>query len=534
MRRLFYTNILLLIFSLTVLAQTHILFDDTQNWTTAQLQQYVGQTVIFDQPVYICNNYRGVMTASLHRQMSPTNQALPLSAEYNQLVSAQSTETFTLTGFNAGSDRMGQVIYGLHATITARNQVAYISSERIYGTRADIESGIPDVDMVIEDDTIVQHDLLVCAANLEYYLVQNLGTGYGPDDVASHQRQRQKVSKAMAKINADIYGFVEVEQGQAALAEIAQDLTANTGRHFSYIDDGGRASGSYTKSGYVYCDQVVTPYGTLRENNTGVNNRKKMQAFDVIASGERFIFSINHFKAKSGTASGLDADQHDGQGTFNYARTTEAKSVVRAYQDNSSFYSDNDILIMGDLNAYAKEDPIQEFIRSGMTDLHRHFHADSSYSYTFHGQAGYLDHAICNSTMLAQVTGMAAYHVNSDESDDYTYDKSSDISMFRYSDHDPILVGLKMGASLHFSSNEEVDINNVKMSYSDGTITIKNSISNQSPYAHYAIYTLDGRLLSDGHILSEQFNIDCWLPSGIYIINVYAGNNVLREKILVR
>ena len=109
--------------------------------------------------------------------------------------------------------------------------------------------------------------------------MENLGTGYGADSYAEHQKQRAKVSAALAKINADIYGFVEIEQGQSALAEIASDLTKNTGRRFSYINDGGSASGSYTKAGYVYCSDKVQPYGNIRQNNEGVNNRKKTQAF---------------------------------------------------------------------------------------------------------------------------------------------------------------------------------------------------------------------------------------------------------------
>ena len=172
---------------------------------------------------------------------------------------------------------------------------------------------------------------------------------------------------------------------------------------------------------------------------------------------------------------------------------------------------------MGDLNAYAKEDPIIMLIDGGMTDLHRYFHADSSYSYQYHGQLGYLDHALCNSTMLTQVTGMAAYHVNSDESDNYTYDKSSDLTMFRYSDHDPVLVGLKLGASISQGTDYVPNISNWRK-------LLQNAAS-----GYYTIHTIDGRTFTSGTITGENTEID--LPtSDIYIISIYTGGKVYSFK----
>ena len=122
----------------------------------------------------------------------------------------------------------------------------------------------------------------------------------------------------------------------------------------------------------------------------------------------------------------------------------EAESVLFHYDIDRGYYGDDDILIMGDLNAYAMEDPITVLREGGMIDLHRAFHADSSYSYVYHGYAGYLDHALCNSTLYPSVTGMVAYHINSDEKDSYAYDNSNDLTMFRCSDHDPVIVGLRL------------------------------------------------------------------------------------------
>jgi len=498
----------------------NVRFPNPATWTANDLAPYVGQTVTFEQPVYVCNNYYSNPDVSLHRVMSPTNQELPGSPAYYNLMTLNSRSTVTLTGLS-GYHRMGEVFTGLTVRVNSTSSLTYVSHESLTGTRDDLQKR-PSVDILGE------HDLLVCAFNLEYYLVENLGQGRGPANASESAQQHAKIMDALKHIGADIYGFVEVEQGQEALKKLAQSLTSATGRNYTWINDGLSSSGTFTKSGYVYCSDVVKVYGDMKNNNSSVVNRKKMQAFEVRASGERFIFSLNHFKAKSGTGTGQDADQGDGQGIYNYTRTQEAQSVISSYSSNKNYYDDPDILIMGDLNAYAMEDPIMVLVNNGMTDLHRYFHADSSYSYTFRGTAGYLDHALCNSTLLPQVTGMAAYHINSDEHDRYTYDSSSDQTMFRSSDHDPVLVGLKLGAEII-----DERIPNASAAHMEITLSDEKPVIHYAEGGYFAIYTTSGYLMGAGSISSAEFTAPIALPRGIYIFNVYVEDTVCRRKVVV-
>ena len=505
---------------LSVLAVTQVSISDPETWRYTDLKKYVGQTVQFDVPFYVCNNYNSLLI-SPRRTYSPTNQALPLSAEYSSVLSLNSQGSVTLTGVS-GYHRLGERLHNLTVKVNSQTSVSLVSCDWRGNTRADLEKGI-DLEAI---DMRGEHTLLVCCMNLEYYLVENWGTGYGPDNQSEHTKQRAKVSKALAKINADLYGFVEIEQGQSALAELAADLSKNTGRKFSYINDGGSASGSYTKAGYVYCSDVLEPHGSLRYNNEGVDNRKKTQAFREKATGEVFLYSVNHFKAKSGKGSGDNADKGDGQGTYNGDRVREAKSVLNHYGSDSYYYGDEDILIMGDLNAYAMEDPIKVLREGGMIDLHRAFHADSSYSYVYRGQAGYLDHALCNSTLYPHVTGMVAYHINSDESDSYTYDKSSDQTMFRSSDHDPVLVGLRLDTTYTTTPG---------VSQADVTL----GIQNYTPYiynaegGYYIVYRIDGVKVKEQNISSNQEEINGLNP-GIYILNIYGQGRCHKMKVWIK
>jgi predicted extracellular nuclease len=266
----------------------------------------------------------------------------------------------------------------------------------------------------------------------------------------------------------------------------------------------------------------------MRHNNEGVTNRKKMQAFIEKSTGEKFIFSLNHFKAKSGRGSGDNADKGDGQGTFNGDRIREAKSILSHYAADRVYFEDSDILIMGDLNAYAMEDPITTLRDGGMIDLHRAFHADSSYSYVYRGYAGYLDHALCNNTLYPQVTGMVAYHINSDESDSYTYDKSNDQTMFRCSDHDPVIVGLRLDSTLVYEPDDEPEVNtDVHLKYINGQPHIYNAEGGV-----YRIYTLSGWEVRTTTIHSAEEKVGD-LNQGLYIINIYGQGKCLQAKVVV-
>ena len=522
MKRVYSLSLTLLV-ALVVWGQTHITISNPETWSAQELLPYVGQTVVFDQPMIISSNASSSnYQISPRRIFQPTNQVLPGSAAYRSMLSMNATGFVALTGVG-GYHRCGERVYNLTAKVNSTSSISFISGTWRGNTRADLERGIPDLG---------DYRLLVCAMNLEYYLVKDFGTDRGPRNYSQHQDQRTKTNKALTKINADIYGLVEIQQGQDALEEIANDLnTKLPGRNYTYINDGTSANGTYTKSGYVYDANKVEPVGKMLENEEAVKGRKKMMCFREKATGERFIFSLNHFKAKSGSASGADADQGDGQGIFNATRTREAQSVIDQYGKYKRSINDDDILIMGDLNAYAKEDPVMLFVNRNFIDLHRAFHADSSYSYQFSNCAGYLDHAISNGSLYPQITGMASYTINSDENDRYTYDKSNDNTMFRSSDHDPVLVGLKLDSTLNYDPSPAINSAEIMLGTAD-KLVIRNSYTEGTP-SYYAIYTINGLRLALEPITSNYHEVELPRESGVYICYLYVENRVLQRKIIV-
>lgn len=181
-------------------------------------------------------------------------------------------------------------------------------------------------------------------------------------------------------------------------------------------------------------------------------NRAALAAsFTEIESGAGLTIAVNHFKSKGGNGTGGDADSGDGQGNFNETRTKGAEALSAWLASDPTGSGDEDFLILGDLNAYAMEDPIMALKDDGYTDLVNQFVGSAAYSFVFDGQFGSLDYALANDPLLAQVTGATEWRINADEPDILNYDTSFNDpaffnadNPFRSSDHDPIIVGLSL------------------------------------------------------------------------------------------
>ena len=109
----------------------------------------------------------------------------------------------------------------------------------------------------------------------------------------------------------------------------------------------------------------------------------------------------------------------------------------------------------------------------------------------------------------------------SDEDDRFTYDGyDSDLTMFRCSDHDPVIVGLSLGNII-----EPTD--KVKMTIIDGELVISNADD-----GFYRIYNTMGLMLYEGKIVNNSFAIPHYLQ-GLYIINIYTDGQVIQKKMMI-
>ncbi len=279
----------------------------------------------------------------------------------------------------------------------------------------------------------------------------------GANSATEFTRQRDKIIQAIIALNADVIGLMEMENhaSDAALNDLISGLNAVAG------------TGTYAKINYtplgddaikvaiIYRPAWVTPIGSAMIDTNVIFDRPPLaQLFEVNTTGERFTVVVNHFKSKGcGSAAGADLDQLDGQGCYNDRRTQQANRLLTFINTVVvPTAGDSDVLIIGDLNAYALENPITTLTGGGFTNLLSSYLGTDTFSYIFNGQAGYLDHALASGTMAAQVTGVTHWGINGDEpiTLDYNEDYKSagqiislyNADPYRSSDHSPVLIGL--------------------------------------------------------------------------------------------
>lgn len=294
----------------------------------------------------------------------------------------------------------------------------------------------------------------------------------GANSASELTRQRAKIVEAIVSMDADVVGLVEIENhaSDAALNDLVSSLNAVAGagtyQKISLFPLGGDA----IKVAMIYQPASVTPVGSPATTSAGAFSARNRQplAQTFTAGGQTFTVVINHFKSKGSdcdSASGpfpADPDTGDGQGNCNITRTMAAQALLTWLATNPTGSADPDILIMGDLNANAKEDPIDVLETANYLNLAvEEFGASGDYSYVFDGQWGSLDHAMASATIAGQVTGVTIWHINSDEPialDYNTENKTAgqvtslyNADEYRASDHDPVVVGLTLGSVADFS-----------------------------------------------------------------------------------
>ena len=310
----------------------------------------------------------------------------------------------------------------------------------------------------------------------------------GADSVEEFNRQVAKLLASVLKMNPDVMGFTELENdgygSESAIADLVTRLNnATAPGTYAFIDvdaNTGQLNALGTdaiKVGLVYKPGVVTPVlagngdvgGRGRDGGDAVaRNRPSLaQAFALNANGAKFIVDVNHLKSK-GSACTLP-DQGDGQGNCNDVRLNATDELVEWLAGDPTGVGDLDILLVGDYNAYAMEDPITNLEDHGYTNLIDEVLGATAYSYVFDGQWGYLDHALASSSLVSQVAGVGDYHIDADEPSvlDYNTEFKTTGQLtslyapdeFRTSDHDPVIIGLNLQPSITVDAGGPYSVN---------------------------------------------------------------------------
>ncbi|GAC21492.1 ExeM/NucH family extracellular endonuclease [Paraglaciecola arctica] len=313
----------------------------------------------------------------------------------------------------------------------------------------------------------------------------------GANSAVEFERQRDKMLAALIAINADIVGLMEIENNgsgeSSAIQDVVNGLNASLGEGtYAVVDAGGPVGTDAIAVAFIYKPAVVSLEGAVAILNSDnsiaddngplfvdTKNRPALaQKFSLLENGEEIVVSVNHLKSKGSGCGAGDDDTTTGQGSCNLTRTRAAEALTAFLAEE---FADLPTLIIGDLNSYAKEDPIAKIEDAGYTNLVNHFGGASAYSYSFAGEVGYLDHALANDKALSKVVDVTEWHINADEPIVFDYnvefkDPTNVINYYsadayRMSDHDPVVIALQLEAAAvigDWDADGDVDIDDYR------------------------------------------------------------------------
>lgn len=425
--------------------------------------------------------------------------------------------------------RLGSRVEGLQGVVNySYNEYRLIATNEVDSSNF-VTSG-DDFDVARKAvPAIADSDLRVASFNVLNYFTSVADSGHdnptgqnrGATNLDEFLIQQAKIVSAMNKMDADIIGLMEVENNGfgdgSAIQNLLDALNAeidDVEDHYTYveIEEQDKYQEEYFGSDAIMvailyranavtpkeaAKVIVTPEQHIAENtitrkegtesNPAYDKYQRhslLQTFIVKETGEDLSVVVNHFKSKGSEcieewiAGVEDSEPADLQGNCNNFRVSAAKVVGEALKD-----IDGDVLVMGDLNAYGKEDPLltltdysqEKYGRDiytaayttigggelqvektkiekgyGLHNLNTLLHGADTFSYTYSGELGNLDHALASSSLAQKVVAIEDWHINSLESNLFEYSSKYTGDMPKYkdefsaSDHDPVIIAIDL------------------------------------------------------------------------------------------
>ncbi len=441
---------------------------------------------------------------------------LPYMSDFNAetgyiRIGDQLTNLEGMVGYTFGKYRL---IVGKDENITAGDFIRH--NERLYAPE-------------IADEG----DLRVASFNVLNYFNDSVGgdksaagQNRGAESQFEFRLQREKIVNAITGMNADIIGLMEIENNgfgdNSAIEDLVNTLNDELSDEDAYsfvkVADADLYQDKFFGSdaitvGMLYRAAKVTPdgealviktpeqhapKGAATRDNKGEKQYSpaynKYQRYSLAQTfnieGEKLTVAVNHFKSKGSAcfedwlefaSERNEPDPADLQGHCNELRVSAAEAVGNALEN-----IEGDVLIIGDMNAYGKEDPLQIFTdyhpsthngkpiyaaahttingetldtearlitkSFGYVNLNTFFHGTDTFSYSYNGELGNLDHALASPGLVDKVVAVEDWHINSAESNMFEYGAEhtgelvkSD-NAFSSSDHDPVIVAIELPA----------------------------------------------------------------------------------------
>lgn len=395
-------------------------------------EKYIGKMVQITTPLYVCGNYYDSLILSTERLYVPEERAIGLadgdSTAYWAIKKANREKIVSLSCKVRNYEvRTGAVLKNLQARVVAPGKLVTGATPKFMNNKPEAKPKMP------------KEGLLVCAANIQNYFFDLGGYAQRKTTKKQQQMQTEKICKAFKQIDADIYALCEIQRGDSAPQMLVDAMNAMAKKEkYAYVSDGWDNQ-DMIACGYIYRKDRVRAYGEMvhgyADTASHYHYRLVAMGFEELSSGEKFVLNINHLRSKRGT--GAESNEKR-------MANVDSLLVMLDKIESEQIFDDADLLLVGDYNAYAQEEPVQAIVRAGYEDLV--VRDDStSYSYIYHSEAGCLDRVFASETMAKQVQKVAVYHLNADYFYSRGFKRGLDDTIFRYADHDPVLIQVELG-----------------------------------------------------------------------------------------
>ncbi len=353
------------------------------------------------------------------------------------------------------------------------------------------------------------------------------GSNRGAESYEEFEVQQAKIVAAIAALDADIVGLMEIENNgfgdSGAIRQLVEQLNAviddpEKQYQFVAVDSNGDGVTNEEDSvgtdaisvGVIYRSSVVSlsqsrviampeqhapavvdSDGDVIEDGVNYQRDTLAPSFTLADGSQTITVAVNHLKSKGSTCwedaapeseGGQGGEDPDFQGSCENFRVAGAVALGDALANIDGYK-----VLLGDMNAYAKEDPIlvltdysaekygkeiraarntsidgqEQFGDEGAVISQNYgyinavelFH-DDSWSYSYNDEVGTLDHLLISPSLEAFVVDAGDWHINAAESTvfDYSDDYKGDgfpkyRDQFRASDHDPAVLELRFSDS---------------------------------------------------------------------------------------
>ena len=457
-------------------------------------KRYQGMLVKIPQTLTVSENYDygryGQLSLSLGRLYIPTNLYPAKSNEAVALAKQNLLSKIILDDGYNNQNRTPWLPQTFNAANTLRTGYQLKNVEGILEYRFNAwriqpiqNKALPEVvkDSNLRNSTVLAKEskqVRVAAFNVLNYDNSPL-IGVKPDRGANTEtefnRQHAKIVSAIKTIDADVYGLMEIANNGYGEKSAVNYLTKALGADWKYVipPNMDKLGTDVIAVAIIYNSKRVKAVGNpvVYDDLTQKNRVTMAQSFQAVTGGKTFTVVPNHLKSKGSCPedkTSPEANQGDGQGCWNPTRVTAVQKLIQWIATNPTKAEKPNYLLVGDMNSYAKEDPILAFEKANYKILlndEKVGQGKSAYSYVFgvasdatgNGGAGNLDHAIADANLYPMVKRTFAWHINADEPTalDYNEEYKTEEQItsfyapdaFRSSDHDPVIVDLDLNES---------------------------------------------------------------------------------------